>query len=179
MKKSVVYRTLQVALAVAVLSMISIWSFTKHVDIVSNILTEIDSLLVILAISVVFPYFCFKVLGKLYTPPKFRNVDQSSSFSTSESNQDEFEVILSQDAEVMQYRGHRYKPEELLSSNDNDIDKKNVSEFQPVIKYRGVSMANSSEKSSQDLPDSFVDFRDSQKSAKPKERIKYRGAYVD
>ena len=175
MKKSVVYRTLQVALAVAVLSMISIWSFTKHVDIVSNILTEIDSLLVILAIAVIFPYFCFKVLGKLYTPPKFRNADQSSSFSTSESNQDEFEAMLRQDAEVMQYRGHRYKPEELHISND----KKNVSNFQPVIKYRGVSMANSSEESSQDLPDSLAALRDSQKSAKPKERIKYRGAYVD
>ncbi len=56
---------------------------------------------------------------------------------------------------------------------------KNVSNFQPVIKYRGVSMANSSEESSQDLPDSFAALRDSQKSAKPKERIKYRGAYVD
>ena len=70
MKKSVVYRTLQVASAVAVLSMLSIWASAKHVDVVSNILTEIDSLLVILAIAVALPYFCFKVLGKLYTPPK-------------------------------------------------------------------------------------------------------------
>ena len=175
MKKSVVYRTLQVASAVAVLSMISIWSSTKHVDIISNILTEIDSLLVILAIAVVFPYFCFKVLGKLYTPPKFRNTDKSSPSRNSETNQDKFDGMLEEEAEVMQYRGHRYKPEELQVNNDQ----KNVSEFQPVIKYRGVSIANSNDESSQDLPDSFSASRDSQKSAKPKERIKYRGAYVD
>ena len=175
MKKSVVYRTLQVASAVAVLSMLSIWSSAKHLDVVSNILTEIDSLLVILAIAVALPYFCFKVLGKLYTPPKFRNTDQSSPSSNSESNQDEFEAMLRQDAEVMQYRGHRYKPDELQVNSD----KKDVSEFQPVIKYRGVSIANSADESSQNLPDSFSASRDSQKSAKPKERIKYRGAYVD
>jgi hypothetical protein len=175
MKKSVVYRTLQVASAVAVLSMLSIWSSAKHLDVVSNILTEIDSLLVILAIAVALPYFCFKVLGKLYTPPKFRNTDQSSPSSNSESNQDEFEAMLRQDAEVMQYRGHRYKPDELQVNSD----KKDVSEFQPVIKYRGVSIGNSADDSSQDLPDSFSASRDSQKSAKPKERIKYRGAYVD
>jgi len=175
MKKSVVYRTLQVALAVAVLSMLSIWSSTKHMDIVSNILTEVNSLLVILAIAVALPYFCFKVLGKLYTPPKSRNADQSSPSSNSGSNQDEFNAMLGQDTEVMQYRGHRYKPEELQVNSDQ----KNVNEFQPVIKYRGVSIANIADESSQDLPDSLVASRDSQKSAKPKERIKYRGAYVD
>jgi hypothetical protein len=174
MKKSVVYRTMQVASAVAVLSMLSIWSSTKHVDAVSKILSEIGSLLVILAIAVAFPYFCFKVLGKLYTPPKSRNTDKSSPSATSELNQDEFNEIL-EEVEVMQYRGNRYKPEELQINSD----KKNTSESQPAIKYRGVCIGNNANDSSQDLPDSFSASRDSQKSAKPKERIKYRGSYVD
>ncbi|WP_434685574.1 hypothetical protein [Pseudanabaena minima] len=174
MKKSVVYRTLQVASAAAVLSMLSIWSSTKHVDVVSNLLAEMGSLLVILAIAVALPYFCFKVLGKLYTPPKSRTTDQSSASATSPLNQDEFNEII-EEAEVMQYRGNRYKPEELQSNSDQT----NISQSQPVIKYRGVSIGNSADSSSQDLPDSFPASRDSQKSAKPKERIKYRGSYVD
>ena len=61
---------------------------------------------------------------------------------------------------------------------DSNKDQKNDIESQPLIKYRGVSVIGV-DSSSQDLPDSFSTERDSQKSAKPKERIKYRGAYVD
>jgi hypothetical protein len=172
MKKSFIYRTLQVASAVTVFSLISMWASTNHIEIVSNALTEIDSLLVILVIAVGLPYFCFNVLGKLYTPPKFRNLDKSSQFATSPSNQDEFNGGIEKEIEVMQYRGNRYKPEDLAIKSNQ----KNVGESQPVIKYRGVNVV---EDSSQELQDSFAATRDSQKSAKPKERIKYRGSYVD
>jgi hypothetical protein len=174
MKNSFFYRTLQVASVVATYSVISIWASTKHVNSISNILTKIDSLLVILAIAVALPYFCFKVLGKLYTPPAFRNPDKSQSVS-SEPSQDEFNGIVEEDSKVMQYRGNRYNPEESTINNET----KNVSESQPVIKYRGVNVANIVNESSGDLPDSLSAARDSQKSAKPKERIKYRGSYVD
>ncbi len=175
MKKSFIYRTLQVASAVTVFSMISMWASSKHINIVSDALTQIDSLLVILVIAVGLPYFCFKVLGKLYTPPKSRNLDKSSQFGTSLPNQDGFNGTVEEEIEVMQYRGNRYKPEDLAIKSDQ----KNVSESQPVIKYRGVSVASIANESSQDLLDSFSATKDSQKSAKPKERIKYRGSYVD
>jgi hypothetical protein len=175
MKKSFIYRTLQVASAVTVFSMISMWASSKHIDIVSDALTQIDSLLVILVIAVGLPYFCFKVLGKLYTPPKSRNLDKSSQFATSSPNQDGFNGTVEEEIEVMQYRGNRYKPEDLAIKSDQ----KNVSESPPVIKYRGANVANVSDESSQDLRDSFSVPNDPQKSAKPKERIKYRGSYVD
>jgi hypothetical protein len=174
MKKSFIYRTLQVASAVTVFSMISMWASSKHIDIVSDALTQIDSLLVILVIAVGLPYFCFKVLGKLYTPPKSRNLDKSSQFGTSIPNQDELNAVI-EEIEVMQYRGNRYKPEDLAIKSDQ----KKVNESPPVIKYRGANVANISDESSQDLRDSSSAPNDSQKSAKPKERIKYRGAYVD
>jgi hypothetical protein len=172
MKKSFIYRTLQVASAITVFSLISMWASTNHIEIISNALTEIDSLLVILVIAVGLPYFCFNVLGKLYTPPQSRNLDKSSQFATSPPNQDEFNGVIEKEIEVMQYRGNRYKPEDLAIKSNQ----KNVVESQPVIKYRGVSVVDDS---SQELQDSFVATRDSQKSAKPKERIKYRGSYVD
>jgi hypothetical protein len=172
MKKSFIYRTLQVASAGTVFSVISMWASSNHIDIVSNALTQIDSLLVILVVAVGLPYFCFNVLGKLYTPPKSRNPDKSSPSGTSTLNQDEFNGIVEKEIEVMQYRGSRYKPEDLAIKSDQ----KDVDEAQPVIKYRGASVIDDS---SQELQDSFAATRDSQKSAKPKERIKYRGSYVD
>jgi hypothetical protein len=172
MKKSFIYRTLQVASAGTVFSMVSMWASSNHIDILSNALTEIDSLLVILVIAVGLPYFCFNVLGKLYTPPKSRNLDKRSQSGAVPLNQDEFNGTVEKELEVMQYRGNRYKPEDLAIKSDQ----KNVSESQPTIKYRGVSVVDDS---SQELQDSFAATRDSQKSAKPKERIKYRGSYVD
>ena len=47
MKKSFIYRTLQVASAVTVFSMISMWAASNHIDIISDALTQIDSLLVL------------------------------------------------------------------------------------------------------------------------------------
>jgi hypothetical protein len=171
MKKSFIYRTLQVASAITVFSMISMWAASNHIDIISDALTQIDSLLVILVIAVGLPYFCFKVLGKLYTPPKSRNLDKSSQSVASPLNQDEFNG----DIEVMQYRGNRYRPEDLAIKSDQ----KNIDEAQPVIKYRGANVASIADESSQDFRDSLSAARESQKSAKPKERIKYRGSYVD
>ncbi|GBO54923.1 hypothetical protein APA_2974 [Pseudanabaena sp. lw0831] len=172
MKKSFIYRSLQVASAVTVFSMISMWASSNHIDFISNFLTQIDSLLVILVIAVGLPYFCYTVLGKLYTPPKARNFDKFSRSGTSTPDQDEFNGIVEEEIEVMQYRGNRYKPEDLAIKSDQ----KNVGESQPVIKYRGANVANISDETSQDLLNST---KDSQKSAKPKERIKYRGSYVD
>jgi hypothetical protein len=175
MQKSFIYRALQVASAVTVFSMVSIWASSNHIEIVANVLTEIDSLLVILVIAVGLPYFCFNVLGKLYTPPKSRNLDKSSQSGTSTLNQDEFNPVIEKEIEVMQYRGNRYKQEDLAIKSDQ----KNVSKSQPVIKYRGANVANLADESSQDLRDSFSATNETQKSAKPKDRIKYRGSYVD
>ncbi|TYQ28944.1 hypothetical protein PseudUWO311_02035 [Pseudanabaena sp. UWO311] len=175
MKKSFIYRTLQVASAVTVFSMISMWASSNHIDIISDALTQIDSLLVILVIAMGLPYFCFKVLGKLYTPPKSRNPDKPYQPSASSLNQDEFNGTVKEEIEVMQYRGSRYKPEDLAIQNDQ----KNVDDALPVIKYRGANVASIADESSQDFRDSLSAARESQKSAKPKERIKYRGSYVD
>lgn len=165
MKKSFVYHTLQVGSLIAVCSMLSLWASNQHVDIISNLLNEIDSLLLILMIAVALPYFCFKVLGKLYTPPQARN---SNNFSKIEQD-------IEQDIDQgMLYRGNWYKLEETAS------DRKNDSIGSPMsIKYRGSNIANNDEPSAPDVASSFATERDSQKSAKPKERIKYRGAYVD
>ncbi len=182
MKKSFVYRTLQVAAAVAVYSAISVWASTEQVDIITNAITNIDSLLVILAIAAGLPYFCFKVLSKLYTPPSPRNLDNSSKSSSSALSEDELNAIADQDIEgTMLYRGTRYKPEDLTILINNKINskEKNDPSSQPAIKYRGVSIANSGNKSSLDLTDSFSTEKNPQKSAKPKERMKYRGSYID
>ncbi|MCA2847473.1 MAG: hypothetical protein IM585_04275 [Pseudanabaena sp. M135S2SP2A07QC] len=175
MKKSFIYRTLQVASAITVFSMISMWAASNHIDIISDALTQIDSLLVILVIAVGLPYFCFKVLGKLYTPPKSRNPDKSSQSVASPLNQDEFNGDIEEEIEVMQYRGNRYRPEDLAVKSDQ----KNIDKAQPVIKYRGANVASIADESSQDFRDPLSAARESQKSAKPKERIKYRGSYVD
>jgi hypothetical protein len=174
MKKSFIYRALQVASAVTVFSVISMWASSKHIDIVSDVLTEIDSLLVILVIAVGLPYFCYNVFGKIYTPPQSRNFDKSSQSGTSTLNQDEFNGIIEKEIEVMQYRGNRYKPEDITIKSDQ----KNVS-VQTGIKYRGAIVTDITDEPSQELQDSFSATKGSQKSAKPKERIKYRGSYVD
>ena len=176
MKKSSFYRMFQVASAVAAFSMISIWASTKHIDIVSNILTEIDSLLVILAIAVALPYFCFKVLTKLYTPPILRNLDDSSKSGTSMLSEDELNAIADQDFGTMLYRGNRYNPEDMIINTN----KNNLAKPLDEIKYRGVSVTPIEEISSQNSMDSSLsNERNSQKSAKPKERMKYRGSYID
>ena len=174
MKKSFINRSLQIASVVGVYAAISIWSSTAHVHIVADTITSLNSLLVILAIALGFPYFCFNVLAKLYTPPKSRNLDETSRRNANKIDQDDSEAI-EQDLEAMQYRGTRYNPEDIPISNNDE----NQSREQPVIKYRGASTTSDFEKSSQNSTESFASERESQKSAKPKDRIKYRGSYVD
>jgi len=174
MKKSFVNRSLQIASVVAVYAAISIWSSTSHVHIVANAITSLNSLLVILAIALGFPYFCFNVLAKLYTPPKSLNLDETSRRNSTKTGLDEGEAI-EQDSESMQYRGTRYNHEDVpITSNDENQPRE-----QPAIKYRGASITSSLKEPDQNHTESFASERESQKSAKPKERIKYRGSYVD
>ncbi len=174
MKKSLVNRSLQIASVVVVYSAISVWSSTSHVDMVANAITSLNSLLVILAIAVGLPYFCFNVLAKLYTPPKALNLDQTLRRGSTQNGQGDGEAI-EQDLEAMQYRGSRYNPEDSPIPNNASSQPSE----QPVIKYRGATISSDLEKSSQNQTESFASERESQKSAKPKERIKYRGSYVD
>jgi hypothetical protein len=174
MKKSFVNRSLQIASVVVVYSAISIWSSTSHVQTVTDAITSLNSLLVILAIAFGLPYFCFKVLAKLYTPPKLRNLDETSSRNSPKVEQDDNEAI-EQDLAAMQYRGSRYNPEDMpIAGNDQSQPSE-----QPVIKYRGSNIMSDLEKSFQNSTESFASEREAQKSAKPKDRIKYRGSYVD
>jgi len=174
MKKSFVNRTLQVASAVTVYAAISVWSSTAQVHIVANAITSLNSLLVILAIAVGLPYFCFNVLAKLYTPPKSLDLGDPSQRKSTKIGQDEIQVT-DQDLESMQYRGTRYNHEDIPTANNAE----NQPREKPVIKYRGASITSSLEETSQNQTESFASERESQKSAKPKERIKYRGSYVD
>ncbi|MBD2175996.1 hypothetical protein H6F42_03555 [Pseudanabaena sp. FACHB-1998] len=181
MKKSSVYRALQIASAVAVYSLTSVWASTNHVDIVSNTITSINSLLVILAIAVVFPYFCFKALAKLYTPPASRAMDNSSSSPNAPLNPEEREVLGADISKTMRYRGSSYG-EALRTKSDIEVEELPVKTEQPVFKYRGVVIENSP--NGQNIPSEsqaeLLSPEDSpQKAAKPKERIKYRGSYVD
>ncbi|PZO43721.1 MAG: hypothetical protein DCF19_03570 [Pseudanabaena frigida] len=180
MKKSFIKRTLQFASAITVYSATSVWASTNHVDIVSNTIANINSLLVILAIAFALPYFCFKVLGKLYTPPVSRNPD--NAVNNPELNQDELAIADNEDFATMQYRGSRYSAENLTVEPSNINVEKNDRQAKPAIKYRGVSIANSvnnTDSSTEDVTDSFSSERKAQKSAKPKERMKYRGSYID
>jgi hypothetical protein len=187
MKKSFVYRTLQIALAVTLYSTASVWASTNHEHVVSNAITSLNSLLVILAIAVALPLFCFKVLSKLYTPPVSRNLDDTSTAIDSDLRQEEGAAIaFDRDTETMQYRGTRYERKDLSikSSNNQNVSKSvpKDSASQPVIKYRGASIddsVNSQYSSSQEAKDAFSTERQSQKSAKPKEKRKYRGSYID
>lgn len=178
MKKSSFYRVLQVSSAIAVYSATSIWASTAHVDVVSNTFASLNYLLVILTIAVGLPYFCFIALGKLTTPPSSRNFDESSRMSNSEFSQDQ--VFVQKEIETMQYRGTRYNLEDLKSNTiDKNIRPKNDLSSQPVNKYRGAAIENSQDSSAKDVMDSFAQAKKSQKSAQPKERIKYRGSYLD
>ncbi|NUN65764.1 hypothetical protein HCU40_13635 [Pseudanabaena biceps] len=181
MKKSFFYRILQVALAIALGSMMSVWAYTSHDEFVFSLLSEIDSLIVILVIAVALPYFCFKVLGKLYTPPVSRDVSKSSKVNQTGSNLDTSEAIT-QDVSLMRYRGIVYQPEEVKLNLDNSggVSKSEDLKTSTVIKYRGVSIeTGDKEQNNAETGDTFETERRSQKSAKPKERIKYRGSYVD
>jgi hypothetical protein len=187
MKKSVVYRTLQIASAVAVYSTVSVWASKNHVNVVSSVLTQIDSLLVIMAIAVGLPYFCFKVLGKLYTPPVSSSSEKSSKDDDSVFSQDELRA-----KQNMFYRGTPYKPAENKPAENKPAENKpaeiitsvnssknNAANSQSEIKYRGASIISNEDLSLEEKANQFSTERAAQKTAKPKERIKYRGSYVD
>ncbi len=181
MKKSFINRTLQFASAITVYSATSVWASTNHVDIVSKMIANINSLLVILAIAIALPYFCFKVLGKLYTPPASRNPDNTAN--NPEPSQDDLKATAdNEDFATMQYRGSRYSADNLTVEPSSINSEKNDRPAKTAIKYRGVSIANSvnnADSSTEDVTDSFSSERKAQKSAKPKERMKYRGSYID
>lgn len=180
MKKSSIYRTLQIAAAVTIYSVTSIWASENHVDIVSHTITNINTLLVILAIAVVFPYLCFKALGKIYTPPASRFRDETSRVNKDiDSDTNEPNAIINKDLETMQYRGIQYKPEDLAPKQaTNQSNNQSDNSAPPVIKYRGAIITNS-DTSSTTSKDSLSTDQPIQKSAKPKERMKYRGSYID
>ena len=149
MKKSFINRTLKFASAITVYSATSVCASTNHIDIVSNTIANINSLLVILAISLALPYFCFKVLGKLYTPPASRNPE--NAVNNPDLNQDDLnEIADNDDPATMRYRGVRI-----------------------------ANSLNNADSSTEDVTDSFSSERKAQKSAKPKSRMKYRGSYID
>ncbi len=178
MKKSLVYRTLQIASALAVYAATSLWASENHVEIVSQTITRINSLLVILAIALVFPYFCFKALGKLYTPPSSRDRDDFQSVTDEADNiQEEFD----ENWETMQYRGTRYKPEDLETKSSNITIQNKENDTKSVIKYRGaiINSDKNEEIASEHSIDNLSKDHQPQKSAQPKERMKYRGSYID
>ncbi len=179
MEKSSIYRTLQIASVVVVYVVISIWASTAHVDMISDTLTSINSLLVILAIVIIFPYVCFQVFSKLTTPPASRNIDDPLDDLLEVNNSAIATEKIKEEIKTMQYRGTRYKSEkyepESLPDETIEISKKS----QPVIKYRGVAIKDSADSAAQDVTDSFSTARKSQKSALPKKRMKYRGSYLD
>lgn len=184
MKKTLVYRVLQIASAVTLYAGTSIWASTNHVDIISNTITSINSLLVILVISALFPYLCFKALSKIYTPPASRFRNESTLDQEAELNQGEIKVIsIDKNVEKMQYRGTKYKADDLDIAQVN-INNKNRDSVKPVIKYRGTSVDNSKNSNSvntsvSEQTDSLLADKQIQKPAKPKERMKYRGSYIE
>jgi hypothetical protein len=178
MKKSFFYRTLQVASIIAAYSAIYIWASTTHVEPIYSILTDLDALLVSLALAIALPFFCFKVLRKLYTPPQslqLQNLPQSKNRVTAtESYLDNDEL----DVETMQYRGMRYNPDELLTNSDL-TQQQGIDNAGPktVIKYRGVSIE--SESKPQNIPASEPKLPSQETTRKLKQKIKYRGVYID
>lgn len=119
-------------------------------------------------------------MGKLYTPPASRYPD--SAVNNPEINQDDLAIADNEDLATMQYWGSRYSAENLTVEPSNINTENNDRQAKPVIKYRGVSIANSvnnADSSTEDFTDSFSSERKAQKSAKPKERMKYRGSYID
>ncbi len=175
MEKSSIYRTLQIASVVSVYVLTSIWASTAHVDILSEMLTSINSLLVILAIVTIFPYVCFKVFGKLTTPPASRNIDDLLEVNNSAIATENIQPEI----KTMQYRGTRYKPEKYEPESLTDETIETSKKSQSVIKYRGVAIKDNADGAAQEVTDSFPTARKSQKSALPKERMKYRGSYLD
>lgn len=178
MKKSLAYRTLQIAAAVAVYAAASVWASENHVEIVSQTITRINSLLVILAIAVVFPYVCFKALGKLYTPPASRERNDPLSVTDSSDN---IQAELEEPWETMQYRGTRYKPDDLETKSSNVAAPNKNNDIKPVIKYRGaiINSDQNEDIAPAEVTDNLSKERQPQKSAQPKERMKYRGSYID
>ncbi len=186
MKKSFFFRSLQVATAVSVYSAIYIWASNAHLGSVYSLLNGLDEFLLVLALAVIFPYVCFKGLSKLTTPPSSLNREQSSKFTSVYPDQQDplGEQQDVADSKTMQYRGTSYYPDtsENLESNTAASSKRRVT---PVTKYRGVQIGDID----QDVTDSgsngaevnknFAEDRQQQKSARPQERIKYRGAYID
>lgn len=180
MKKSSVYRALQITSAVAVYSLTSVWASTNHVDIVSNTITSINSLLVILAIAVVFPYICFKALAKLYTPPSSRAIDNSSFNPNVEFSLED--IDFETDASQMRYRGTSYG-ESIRTKAALEIEEIAVKTEQSVFKYRGVVIENAANNPKTIAAESQAELLTNEASpqpvTKPKERMKYRGSYVD
>lgn len=178
MKKSFVYRTLQVAGVIAAYSALYVWASTTHAQPIYSILTDLDTLLVSLAIAVALPIFCFRVLRKLYTPPKSLQLQDlprsKNGAAASEISLDADEL----DSKTMQYRGMRYQPEELTTSLDltkqQGVDN---AERKTVIKYRGVSVE--SDNKSLDSSASEPAPQKQETELKVKQKIKYRGAYID
>ena len=170
MKKSFFYRTLQIACIIATYSAVYVWASTTHVEPIYSILTDIDSLLLSLAIAVALPFFCFKVLRKLYTPPKSLQAQDSPKAKNRVATAESYLETDETDFETMQYRGLRYKPEDLTASLDvpqsQGVDS---AERKPVIKYRGVSI----ESDNQPAPPSTSE------TTPKKQKIRYRGAYID
>jgi len=183
MKKSLAYRTLQIAAAIAVYAAASVWASENHVEIVSQTITRINSLLVILAIALVFPYVCFKALSKLYTPPASRERENTQSFNDGDNQDDtnNLQTEFDETWETMQYRGTRYKPEDLAAKSSNIATPNKNNDSKPVIKYRGaiINSEQNEDIASLETTDNSSKEQQPQKSAQPKERMKYRGSYID
>lgn len=182
MNKSFVYRTVQVAGVIAAYSALYIWASTTHAQPIYSILTDLDTLLVSLAIAVALPFFCFKVLRKLYTPPKSLKLqDPSQPKNTVTALENALDAAP--DFETMQYRGMRYNPEELTASLELPKQQSaDMTERKTVIKYRGVSIDtenNSQNNNPSNTEDSSPASPNQETTQKVKPRIKYRGAYID
>ena len=186
MKKSFVFRSLQVATAVSVYSAIYIWASNAHLGSVFSVLNGLDEFLLVLALAVIFPYICFKGLSKLTTPPKsLKDRDQRSKSNPTDPEQDSLgDEQIDTDFKTMQYRGTSYYPDGSENLEINTVTSSRL-RVTPVTKYRGVEISDTDEGSASadpvnlDVNKSFGDERQQQKSARPKERIKYRGAYID
>jgi hypothetical protein len=187
MKKSSFYRALQVASILTVYSVLYIWASTAHVEIVSEILDSLDSVLLSLAIAVVLPVICFKVLSKLANRPAFLDRQPSStSISKAVATQDLDQGLAEyEDANLMQYRGIWYKPEDLTSdaaptSNLDTAEDDTPINHKLVVKYRGVDVEISASNPEINKAMEPNINPSAQTSAEIKKtRVKYRGAYLD
>ncbi|MFM7886740.1 MAG: hypothetical protein ACKPCM_08640 [Pseudanabaena sp.] len=186
MKKFLANRTLKIAAAIAVYAAASVWASENHVEIVSQMITRINSLLVILAIALVFPYVCFKALSKLYTPPASRDREDTQPFYDGDNKDiaNNIQTELNETWETMQYRGTQYKPEDLDIKSSNIVKPNRNNDTKPIIKYRGASINSVQGDQNEDITsaeatDNLSKERQTQKSAQPKERMKYRGSYID